>query len=90
VNEAFQMTRERRVDNRDWPEWLNYAWNFDRGELGAVYPTVEGTGDGTLSINTLGGEQLVNFGDWIVRGVQDELYPVTSDIFALTYILEDA
>lgn len=23
IVEAFQMTRERREDNRDWPEWLN-------------------------------------------------------------------
>lgn len=27
VIEAFQMTQERRMDNSEWPEWLNAAWN---------------------------------------------------------------
>lgn len=33
VIEAFQMTKERRWDNSEWPTWLHEAW---RGELGAV------------------------------------------------------
>lgn len=85
VIEAFQMTRERRTDNRDWPEWLNCAWNMERDEAGACYPTVPGTGDGELSIRTLEGEHFVSWGDWIIRGVKGELYPCKPDIFAATY-----
>jgi hypothetical protein len=85
VIEAFQMTPERRVDNRDWPEWMNRAWNYERGQPGALYPTIEGTGDGTVSIATLEGEHLVSWGDWIIRGVKGELYPCKPDIFAASY-----
>ncbi len=47
VIEAFQMTKERRQDNRDWPEWLNRAWNEETGAVGCVwcrdYPNSDGT-----------------------------------------------
>ncbi len=83
--EAFQMTPGRRIDNRNWPEWLNAAWNMERGEVGSVYPTEEGTGDQTISIGTLEGEHLVSWGDFIIQGVQGELYPCKPDIFEATY-----
>lgn len=83
--EAFQMTREHRVDNSDWPEWLNRAWNLERGTKGSVYPTEEGTGDGTLSIGTLKGEHLVSWDSWIIKGVAGELYPCKDHIFDATY-----
>ena len=85
IIEAFQMTPARRVDNSEWPEWLNAAWQGDRETQGAVYPTVEGTGDGTISIGTLEGQHLVSWGDWIIRGVAGELYPCKPDIFETTY-----
>ncbi len=34
--EAFQMTKERRKDNSDWPNWLNEAWNTPFHQAGAV------------------------------------------------------
>ena len=79
------MTKERRKNNEDWPEWMNYAWNFDRGEIGSLFPTEAGTGDGTLSIGTLEGHHLVSWDDWIIRGVKGELYPCKPDIFDVTY-----
>mgnify|MGYP001012010881 FL=1 len=68
--DAFQMTRERRGDNRDWPEWLHRAWNLDIGEPGAVFASRWPYSDGTdqLRIRTLEGVMLVEFGDWIIRG----------------------
>ena len=36
-------------------------------------------------IKTLEGDMLANFGDWIVKGVKNELYPVRDDIFKETY-----
>ena len=85
VIEAFQMTHETRQDNQDWPNWLNQAWQLERDEPGAVFPTEEGTGDGTVSIYTPEGEMLVNFGDWIIQGIHGELYPCKPEIFAATY-----
>ena len=87
VIEAFQMTRERRADNRDWPEWLNKAWNNTRPEPGAVscenYPASDGSD--RLLIFTLEGPLVVSWDDWIIRGVKGELYPCKPDIFAATY-----
>ena len=39
----------------------------------------------TFSILTLEGEHLVNWGDYIIRGVKGELYPCKEDIFRATY-----
>lgn len=80
VIEAFQMTRERRESNIEWPSWLHQAW-----QQGALYPTIPGTSDGALSIGTLEGEHLISWGDWIIQGVRGELYPCKPEIFAATY-----
>lgn len=39
----------------------------------------------TLQIETLEGEMTAQVGDWIIRGVNGELYPCKPDIFAKTY-----
>lgn len=85
VIEAFQMTREHRISNVHWPNWMHKAWHLRRGTVGSLYPTFLGIDDGTLSIGTLEGEQLVSWGDWIIQGVKGELYPCKPDIFLLTY-----
>lgn len=38
-----------------------------------------------MLINTLEGWMTASPGDWIIRGVADELYPCKPDIFAATY-----
>lgn len=85
--EAFQMTKERRQDNSEWPNWLHEAWNMDFPEPGAVgcedYPHSDGTD--RLLISTLEGTHAVSWGDFIIRGVQGELYPCKPDIFEATY-----
>ena len=87
VIEAFQMTRERRQNNIDWPHWLNEAWQKDFSEKGAVgcedYPNSDGTD--TLIIQTLEGVHNVGWDDFIIQGVHGELYPCKPDIFAATY-----
>lgn len=81
------MTRKRREDNRDWPEWLNRAWNVTWPERGAVscesFPHSNGTD--RLVISTLEGVLTVDWGDWIIKGVNGELYPCKPDVFDLTY-----
>jgi hypothetical protein len=41
--------------------------------------------DGTATIKTLEGDHLASKGDWIIQGVQGELYPCKPDIFVATY-----
>ena len=36
-------------------------------------------------IKTLEGVMLARYGDWIIKGIQGELYPCKSEIFAETY-----
>lgn len=87
VIEAFQMTKERRRDNSEWPNWLNEAWNKDFHEPSAVscedFPNSRGKD--RLVINTLEGQHTVSWGDYIIQGVQGELYPCKPDIFEATY-----
>lgn len=42
-------------------------------------------GQGDLYIKTLEGDMLVTPGDYIIKGVQSELYPCKPDIFEMTY-----
>lgn len=41
--------------------------------------------DGRLIISTLEGLHWANFGDWIIRGVQGEFYPIKDSVFRETY-----
>jgi hypothetical protein len=36
-------------------------------------------------VRTLEGEMLVSLGDWVIKGIEGELYPCKPDIFAATY-----
>ena len=82
VIEAFQMTKERRWDNSEWPVWLGIAWDRERGKPGCLFCANNGE---QLYVNTLEGRHTVTFGDYIIQGVQGELYPCKPDIFEATY-----
>jgi len=41
--------------------------------------------DNGLSITTLEGVMKANYGDYIIKGVKGEFYPVRKDIFEQTY-----
>lgn len=89
VVQAFQMTRERRQDNADWPEWLHRAWNMESTERGALWTENEGisrtTNDSLLRIFTLEGVHVVDWNDYIIRGLKGEIYPCKPDIFLASY-----
>lgn len=86
VIEAFQMTKKRRMDNSEWPNWLHYAWNHARNEPGALQRVdMSASLPDYLQIVTLEGLHLVSWDDWIIQGVQGEIYPCKPDIFAATY-----
>ena len=80
---AFQMTKARRWDNSEWPNWLNKAWQQDGGE-GALWISVDDPQRELLCIGTLEGVHRVTWNDWIIQGVQGELYPCKPDIFEKT------
>ena len=81
------MTLARRQDNSEWPEWLHKAWQKDYDKAGSVRPVHHPDSDGAdhLVIKTLEGDHHVSWGDYIIQGVQGELYPCKPDIFEQTY-----
>lgn len=62
------------------PEWYRGARTIDDDDPGFIAYR-----DGGLVIGTLEGEMRASVGDWIIRGVQGEVYPCKPDIFAATY-----
>ena len=67
------------------------AWLYRQGEQDAdlAYAVIDGrlryAEDGTALIATREGAMEVKPGDYIIRGVQGDLYPMPPDIFAATY-----
>jgi hypothetical protein len=90
IIEAFQLTAKARSDNSSWPSWATNAWLKDDGreggsaEEGALSCEI-GIPDGPLYVFTKEGRMTADIGDWIIQGVQGELYPCKPDIFAATY-----
>jgi hypothetical protein len=83
VIEAFKWTGG--PDQTEDPEWIiealkdgtvvipNYEWSMARhGFL-------------VMEINTLEGVMIAKEGDYIIKGVQGEIYPCKPDIFEATY-----
>lgn len=77
IIEAFQFDGDLIGSNGKYyvPDWAITAW--DKGILFAEGPD--------LYIKTLEGEMKVSYLDFIIQGVQGELYPCKPDIFAKTY-----
>lgn len=61
-----------------------YDWSNDQIEI--VFEI--DTSQMHLYINTLEGDMLVNKGDYIIKGVNGEVYPCKPDIFHKTYEVE--
>ncbi len=74
VIEAFQFTGCSNTE-QSVPEWFVDAVND-----GIVFASPD-----HIIIKTLEGDHRADPGDWIIRGVKDELYPCKPDIFAATY-----
>lgn len=75
VIEAFRWTGG--PDQTEDPEWIVDAIKGGTVTIAsqAVY----------LTIHTLEGKMIANPGDYIIKGVANELYPCKADIFAATY-----
>ena len=42
-----------------------------------------------ITIDTLEGSMVGNVGDWLIKGVNGELYPCKNDVFQKTYEIVD-
>lgn len=63
------------------PEWLVDAWQSQR-----LVPSEKDARDYmVVEVKTLEGTMEALPGDYIIRGIQGELYPVKPDVFEATY-----
>ncbi len=83
--EAFQMTKKRRQDNSEWPGWIHEAWQKGNNEENSLCCDSDSDGTDPLWICTLEGVMKVGWNDWIIQGVNGEIYPCKPDIFEKTY-----
>lgn len=87
VIEAVQLTWQT------WSDVCAFVGEFPRGMSGVYvddngeWDAIDGSPDDRIGllIPTLEGTMLAVQDDWIIRGVQGELYPCKPDIFAATY-----
>lgn len=66
-------------------EAFRYAINEQPGWFVASCEAGLVRGFDPIVIRTLEGEMTARGGDWIIRGVQGEIYPCKHDIFTATY-----
>jgi hypothetical protein len=78
VIEAFKWTGD--VEQTEDPSWINEAI-----EKGNVYFINQNTDKVLMAIETLEGTMYASRGDYIIKGIQNELYPCKPDIFESTY-----
>jgi hypothetical protein len=77
VIEAWCNTDEPR-HRSNMPSWLRSGVAQGLIQFSGVYR-------GHATIKTLEGTMIADYGDWIIRGIRGELYPIKPDIFAATY-----
>lgn len=76
--EAFRFDGDMKDKDGEWyvPDWAVKA--YENGTL--FYKDA-----GELYVKTLEGDLHVSVGDYVLRGVEGELYPCRADIFQKTY-----
>lgn len=62
------------------PEWIRKALYKNMNEEGAIMRF-----GNEVRISTLEGEMTASDGDWLIQGVNGEIYPCKPDIFEKTY-----
>ncbi len=67
------------------PDWFMDAVTANDAILHGTSSGFDHVDDTNADIKTLEGTMRANYGDYIVRGIRDELYPCKSDIFEKTY-----
>lgn len=77
VIEAFQITEQTIWVEDTWPQWMRDAWVDE-----TLQPAQVGH---KLIVKTLEGDMTADINDWIIKGVEGELYPCADRIFKATY-----
>lgn len=75
VIEAWLFSESGRIPKPEWP--------ISAIESGKAY--YQGGTRPYYTIETLEGALRANIGDWIIRGIANEIYPCRDDIFRATY-----
>lgn len=78
VIEAFKWTGD--IIQKEDPEWIVEAIKD-----GIVWFNNSGTELCNMEIKTLEGNHITSRGDYIIKGIKNELYPCKPDIFEATY-----
>ena len=73
--EAWQSFKDAGTKTDVWPRWI----------ISALREQVIFNNGDEVYIRTLEGDMHVSDGDWIIKGINGELYPCKPDIFELTY-----
>lgn len=72
-----------RIGDNGWPDEI---WDgVNSQQIILRLKTINRQVTGYVICHTLEGDMRGEVGDWIVRGVKGEFYPVKPDIFAATY-----
>ena len=79
VIEAFHWVQENASEPD--PEWLVEAMDEGTVDIEKQFPSYKTV----MLIKTLEGTMTANDGDYIIKGVNGEIYPCKPDIFEKTY-----
>jgi len=60
-------------------------WAEEASENGVIFFHSTNTSPSEMFIKTLEGEMMVTVGDYVIKGVNGEIYPCKPDIFEKTY-----
>jgi hypothetical protein len=85
VIEAIQFGNAEWADKPSWRARSLPSWLIEAQESDALTYRFESEDYWYFFVRTLEGEMRGGPDDWLIRGVQGELYPCKPDIFAATY-----
>lgn len=88
IVEAFHYDGDLKYQNGEWyvPEWAVQAFGDDV----LFYASQDDGAPCELYVRTLEGDMHVSVGDYVIRGINRELYPCKEEIFKATYdVLEE-
>lgn len=80
--EAFKWMKGR---NEVFPEWMKDAIKYGTVVIPNIPYCINKYGYEVMEINTPEGVMIANQGDYIIKGIQGEIYPCKANIFEQTY-----
>lgn len=63
-------------------EFVGESKNYPECKIAGINPDT-----GKMTIKTLEGDMIAEVGDWVIKGIKGEFYPIKNDIFEKTYEL---